>query len=635
MAYAFTGRILRIDLSTGSCSVDEPGEMFYRRYAGGKALGAHYLLTEMGPGVDPLGADNILVLASGIMTGTGLPAMCRFSAVAKSPLTGAFGESEAGGWWGPELKFAGVDALVIQGKASKPVYLWVKDGNVEIRDATSLWGLEVGATQEAIRRELGDDRIRVASIGPAGERQVRYACIINEYKHANGRTGMGAVMGSKNLKAVAVRGNKPLSLADTEKVRELIRWFAKEYLNQPSTKALYDFGTPGLTAGLNAAGMLPTRNFQTGAFEEADKISWSAMEREIFVERKGCFACPIRCKRVVAFDDGLKHDPKYGGPEYEAIAAFGSDCGIGDLKAVAKANELANRYGLDVISTGASIAFAMQCFESGILSAKDLDGIELRFGNTSGMLAMVEKIARREGIGRLLGEGVVRAAKEIGSGAEKFALNVKGQELPMHEPRGKAGVGMGYAIANVGADHLVIAHDPAFAVAESPVLKALAPLGILEPLDNRDIGPKKMRLVFYLENMHSFWNCAGVCLFGYAPRAWTPPEKMVEMVRASTGWDTSLWELAKVGERSVNMARAFNVREGFSRQDDTLPDIFFQPMKGGALDGTYISREQFEESLTALYEMKGWDPATGAPTRGKLEELDIGWVYRKMVEASR
>lgn len=632
MTHAFTGKVARVDLAKGLCSVEEPGEGFYRRYAGGMALGAHYLLSEMGPGVDPLGEDNILILATGVMTGTGLPAMCRFSAVAKSPLTGAFGESEAGGWWGPELKFAGIDALVIQGKAPKPVYLWVKDGEVEIRDAAHLWGLEIGETQEAIRQQLGDDKIRVAGIGPAGEKLVRYACIINEYKHANGRTGMGAVMGSKNLKCVAARGTRSLELADPEKAHQLARWFAKEYMNHPSTKSLYDFGTPGLTAGLNAAGILPTRNFHTGEFEEAENITWSAMERDIFVGPKGCHACPIRCKRVVAFENGLKHDPKYGGPEYEAIAAFGSDCGIGDLKAVAKANELCNRYGMDSISTGASIAFAMDCFENGILSANDLDGIELRFGNASGMLAMVEKIARREGIGRLLGEGVVRAAKAIGRGAEKFALNVKGQELPMHEPRGKAGVGMGYAISNTGADHLIMAHDSAFAVAESPMLKAMAPLGIMEPVDARDIGPSKMRLLYYVESICSFWNDAGLCFFGYAPRAWTPLEKMVEMVQAATGWDTSIWELIKIGERSINMARAFNVREGFSRKDDMLPDIFFQPMKGGALDGVSISRDEFERSLTILYEMKGWDTTTGAPTRGKLEELGIGWVYRKMQE---
>lgn len=634
MEHSYTGRIARVNLSEGSCTMEEPGEAFYRRYAGGKAFGAHYLLSEMGPGVDPLGEENVLILATGVMTGTGLPAMCRFSAVAKSPLTGAFGESEAGGWWGPELKFAGLDALVIEGKAPKPVYLWIKDGNVEIRDASGLWGLEVGQTHEAIRQELGDSKIRIAAIGPGGEQLVRYACIINEYKHANGRTGMGAVMGSKNLKAVAVRGTQGLDLADPSKVRELARWFAKEYLNNASTKVLYDMGTPGLTSGLNAAGMLPTRNFHSGEFEEADRISWSAIEQQIFVERKGCFACPIRCKRVVAFENGLKHDPKYGGPEYEAIAAFGSDCGIGDLKAVAKANELCNRYGIDSISTGASIAFAMECFESGILSTKDLDGIELRFGNAAGMLAMVERIGRREGVGRLLGEGVVQAAKEIGGGSERFALAVKGQEVPMHEPRGKVGVGMGYAVSNVGADHLVIAHDPAFVAKDSVVLRALAPLGILDPVEMFDLGPKKMRLFLYMEHMYSLWNCAGVCLFGYAPRVWTPLDRLVEMFQAATGWDTSLWELAKIGERSVNMARAFNVREGFSRKDDTLPDRFFEPLEGGALKGVALDRGVFEESLGLLYEMKGWDSANGAPTQGKLEELDIGWVYRKMLEGA-
>jgi len=634
MPYGYNGKILRVDLRDGKCQVEQPDELFYRRYWGGQGFAGYYLLKEQASGTDALGPENLLIFATGVMTGSKLPAMPRFSVSARSPLTGAFGTSEAGGWWGPELKAAGYDAILIRGRAEHPVYLWIHDGRVEIRDARSIWGMATGSAQDAIRREVGEPRARVALIGPAGERLVRYACVINENKHANGRNGLGAVMGSKNLKAIAARGKDGPEPKDPEAVHALARWYASQVISNPTTRALHDTGTPGLLSGLDAAGMLPTRNFRSGTFEGAAALGWDAYEREIFVKNESCYACSIRCKRVVRSEGEYQVDPKYGGPEYETVSSFGSNCGIDNLRAIARANELCNAYGLDTISTGATIAFAMECYDAGLLSRKECDGLEVRFGNASAMLALVEKIARREGIGDLLAEGSARAAQRIGRGAERFAIQVKGQELPMHEPRGKPGVGLGYAVSDIGADHLVIAHDPGFQMKESAVFKTLAPLGVLEPVDGLDLGPRKVRLYRVLEDIYSFWRAAGVCLFGYAPRVSVPIEKFVEMVRAVTGWDFGTVELMTAGERVANLSHAFNLREGIGPEEDRLPDRFFEPLPDGRLKGTGLSPRQLKEAVGLLREMKGWDPITGIPSRARLEALDIGWVAETPWEVS-
>ena len=626
MPYGYNGKILRVDLTAGSWTVEEPDELFYRRYWGGQGFAGYHLLKEQAAGTDPLGPDNLLIFAAGVMTGSKLPAMPRYSVAARSPLTGLCGESEAGGFWGPELKLAGYDAVTLKGRAEHPVYLWIHDGQVEIRDARALWGMVTGRAQDAIREEVGEPRARVAGIGPAGENLVRYACILNENKHANGRNGLGAVMGSKNLKAIAVRGKGGPEAKDPEAVNALARWYAAQVPVNPTLKVLHDQGTPSLVSGLDAAGMFPTRNFRSGTFEGAKSIDWDAYQREIFVQGGSCYACSIRCKRIVKSEGEYQVDPAYGGPEYETLGAFGSACGIDNLRAIARANELCNRYGLDTISTGMSIAFAMECFENGLLSREECDGLDLTWGNAATMLALVEKIAHREGIGDLLAEGSARAARKIGRGAERFTIEVKGQELAMHEPRGKPGVGLGYAVADMGADHLLIAHDPGFQLKESAVFKTLAPLGVLEPVDGLDLGPRKVRLFRPMEDIYAFWRAAGVCLFGYAPRVSVPLEKFVEMARAVTGWDFGAHELLKAGERATNLIHSFNVREGARRDLDRLPERFFEPLPDGRLKGVALSKQQLEEAITLLYQMKGWDPATGIPTRARLEELDIPWV---------
>jgi aldehyde:ferredoxin oxidoreductase len=625
MSYGYAGKIIRINLSNENITIEKPDDKFYRTYIGAKGFAAYYLLKELPPGIDPLSPENKLIFVTGILTGVPVAAMPRFVVSAKSPLTGGYGQSEAGGYWGPELKRAGYDGIIIEGKASKPVYLYINNNHIEIRNAEHIWGKEMAVAQDTIRRELGDDKIRIAMIGPGGENLVRYACIINELKHANGRNGLGAVMGSKNLKAVAVRGTKDVSFADPEKITEIRTNTIKTYMNHPLTRTLYDLGTSSAVMSLNAGGILPTQNFIYGEMKSADNISGETLEKTILKKREGCYACPIRCKRVVEINSQeIAVDPKYGGPEYETVGSFGSLCGIDDLKIIAKANELCNKYGLDTISTGSSIAFAMECFSRGILTKDDFDGIEVSFGNGEAALQLIEKIAKREGIGDLLAEGTERASKKIGKGSEEFVMAVKGQEIPMHDPRGKVGVGIGYAVSETGADHMIAAHDPLISQA-GVIFDSVASLGILEPLDPMDMSTKKVRAFAYLQMWWSFLNMAGVCDFGPVPRGCIPVDDMVALVKFVTGWDTSLWEIMKAGERAINMTRLFNVREGFGKNDDTLPTRLFEPLKNGRLEGTRIEKEDFKEAISIYYKIMGWD-AEGIPTEGKLMELGLDYL---------
>ena len=628
MGYGSTGKVLRVDLSSNTIDIETFDEAFYRRYPGGKALAGYYLLKENPVGVDPLGPENTFVFAGGLVTGSPISVSTRFTTAARSPLTGCYGESEAGGFWGPELKFSGYDVVILKGRAERPVYLWIKDGNAEIRDARHLWGRAPHEAQDAIRSEFGDSRIRVLQIGKGGENLVRYACVTNELRHFNGRTGMGAVMGSKNLKAIAVRGSgRYAEIAfDPDKVAQLGKHLAKSFRDHPLGWALHEKGTPAGVGLLNAAGILPTRNFRQGAFEGVEGILWEAFNEQVLKRHHTCFSCAIACKQGVEVDERYQVSSAYGGPEYETIASCGSCCGVDDIQAVAKANELCNSYTLDTISTGATIAFAMECFENGLIGLEDTGGIDLRFGNADAMLEMIELIARREGFGDLLAEGSLSAAKKIGGHALDYAMQVKGQELPMHDPRGKTGVGLGYAVSDTGADHLTSIHDTMITSEDAVAFQGARALGLQNALSALDLSDRKSEQYFLLENWISFGKVAGFCFFGPTPRGYVQVDDVLEIVRAASGWDVTLEELLTIGERATNLARAYNVREGFSRKDDILPERLFSPLENGALKGVSISREEFEHALTVLYEKKGWNPDTGAPTRQRLDELDIGWV---------
>lgn len=620
MSHGYTGRILRVDLSSRKSVIEEPAENFYRQYFGGEGFVSYFLLKEVPPEVDALGPENKLIFAAGPLTGVSVGGCGRHCVGAKSPLTGGFGESEAGGYWGTELKLAGFDAIIVEGKADKPVYIFIQDGQVEIKNAQHLWGMKTLECQDAICEELGDKNVKVTLIGPAGENLVSFACVLNDLDAAAGRTGMGAVMGSKNLKAIACRGHQRLSLANPEAVSAIGHWIRD---NTPvANKGMRDFGTARVVKILNDAGGLPTRNFQLGSIDGVDAITGQTMTDTILVKRRSCFACPVQCKREVKVDGPYTVDSRYGGPEYETIAALGSNCGITDLKAIAKGHEVTNAYGIDSISCGMAISFAMECFENGLLTLKDTGGIDLRFGNATAMLQMIELISRREGLGALLAQGVARAAKEIGHGAEEFALHIKGQELPMHEPRWKQGLGVGYAVSPTGADHCHNIHDPSY-TSLTPLMEDLKALGVLEPLAVDDLSPAKIRILTYHSNWMHFLNSA-VCCFFVMVYGSVGFQRVSDLVSAVTGWNTSVFELIKVGERVTNLGRIYNLGNGFTAQDDVLPKRFFTPQASGPLQGVALDREAFHKALETYYEMMGWPGGKPSPT--KLGELGIDWA---------
>ncbi|MFC2012693.1 aldehyde ferredoxin oxidoreductase family protein [Chloroflexota bacterium] len=620
MINGYNGEILRVNLTQGEITVDKPSPEFYRQYMGGRAMTCYYLLKEVPAGTDALAPENKMIFATGPVTGAPVGGCGRNSVGAKSPLTGGLGSSEVGGYWGSELKLAGYDAVIIEGKSANPVYLWIQDGKAEIKDAKHLRGKPTLECQRLIQEELGDEHIRVAQSGLAGENLVRYACVINDMSHAAGRTGMGAVMGSKNLRAIAVRGHGKFQAADPEAVADLGKWFRDNFKNIKRTAVLSVDGTQGLVMAINSGGGLPTRNFREGIFEGATKISFEVMRESIFVKRGGCYACPVKCKAVVASGEPYNIDPNYGGPEYETLSALGSNCGVDNLEAIAKANQLCGAYGLDSISTGVSIAFAIECFEKGILTEQDTGGLKLKFGDAEIMLQLVEMIARREGIGKLLGEGVARAAAAIGKGAEEYAMHIKGQEIPMHEPRFKQGMGVGYTVSPTGAEHMHNMHDAPYAQ-PGCMLDELIALGIPGPLPLLELGPAKIRMLVYASLWRHLLDCLVFCNF-----CLLMPDQISGLIRAVTGWNSTVWELMKVAERCINMGRVFNYREGMTKADDCLPCRFAEPLPSGPMEGETLGGEKLQQAIDSYYAMVGWDKETGSPTLAKVQELGIEWI---------
>lgn len=612
----YNGKILRVNLTTGQVISEQINATFCRKYLGGAGFIAYYLLSEVKPGIDPLGPENKLIFSLGPLTGLTLGGCARHTVGAKSPLTGGIAKSEVGEYWGSQLKRAGYDALIIEGQAKSPVYLWIHDGDAEIRDAAHLWGQNTKETQQTIRAELSDAGVRVAMIGPGGENTVKYACLMHGPFDAAGRGGMGAVMGSKKLKAVAVRGDRMPPVADKDIVKKMVNWLKE---NKELYKAFSDYGTGSPMARFEELGNLPVRNFRDGAFPGVDKINAVTLKEKIGVGMDGCFACPVRCKKMVACEEPYHVDRAYGGPEYETLGALGSACGIDDLKAIAKANELCNAYSLDTISTGLSIAFAMECFEDGFLTSEDTGGIDLKFGNTGAMLEMIELIARREGLGDLLAEGSARAARKIGHGTDAFSVQVKKQEFPMHEPRLSKALGLGYMVNPHGADHMDSLIDIFYCeMTEQPnvTVADAIPLGF-EPAPYKDIGPRKVALFKVQQTKRFVADCLVLCHF--LPYSYS---QYAELTAAVTGWDTSVMEQYRTAERVLTMCRLFNVREGFSDEDDRLPARFFQPTSDGALSGTSLDLEEMEKAKQYYYLLMGWDN-TGNPLPAKLEELGI------------
>jgi len=603
MLGGYIGKVLRVNLTKRKTCVEKLDEEVARKFIGGKGLGAKILYDSVKPRIDSLSPQNLLIFASGPLTATLAPTSGRWAVVTKSPLTNIFLDSQVGGYFGAVMKLAGFDCIIVEGKADTPVYLWVHDESAEIRDAEDLWGKGCFETEKTIKKRLGAN-IRVASIGPAGENLVRYACITVDMYRQAGRGGAGAVMGSKKLKAVAVQSaGRRIEYADPAGFREATRRALKMIEENSFVPLRRKYGTPVWVAPVNEFAILPTRNFRTGVFEHADAISGETMRSKIVVKDGTCYNCSIRCWKYTRVKSGKYRLDELAGPEYETIVLMGSNCGVDSLEAIAYANLLCDDLGLDTISTGNAIAFAMECFEKELLNEKDTNGLKLWFSDADAEIEMVKRIAYRKGLGNILAEGVQRASKKIGGGSEKFAIHVKGMEVPGYDPRGAFGMALAYATSDRGA-----CHQRAWTV-RAEIQGKLTP---------RYSTEGRARFVKEIQDERAA--CFSLVLCDFAP---LEVDYFVELLNKATGFNFTVGEYLKAGERIWNLTRLFNVREGLTKKDDSLPARFMEEfLPDGVAKGHVITEKMLDEMLDKYYALRGWDK-NGIPTKEKLKMLGL------------
>ncbi|MBN1583060.1 MAG: aldehyde ferredoxin oxidoreductase family protein [Anaerolineae bacterium] len=615
----YGGHILRVDLSDGRVDRSPTEDALVRSFLGGRGLNVKRLWDELPAHTDGLSPQNILLFGIGPLVGTTFPGGARFNVTALSPQTGILGDGNAGGFFGPEIKFAGYDQVIVQGRAAHPVYLWIKDDVIELRDARALWGKDVWQTTLAIKEDLGDADVQVATIGPGAENGVRFAGVFANLNRAAARTGLGTVMASKNLKAVAVRGTGLISIADMVRFGEIISQLDETIYTHPEYEIRYRLGTTKLIKALDSIGGLPAYHFQRGRFEQVDAVSGEAIEKLYKIKSKACFACTIPCSRFLIVDDPRFPDLRLEGPEYEPLAGFTVRVGNDDLALALKCVDLANRYGLDAISLSEVIAWAMECYERGLLSAKDTGGLDLTWGNGESILALIDQTARREGFGDLLADGVKWAAARLGRGSETIAMHGKGLEVFQADPRSIKAYGLGNAVSSRGADHL--RSEPWFEFSNDPE-EGIRRYGIPETAFRLEYKGKGL-VVKHFEEMAAISDATGVCKNTYNNMEVLDWDGTADLLRAATGWPWTGEQVRQVGERIVNLERLFIAREGITRQDDTLPDRFLkEPMSkdSGSSAGAVL---ELDPMLDEYYEARGWDVDTGLPTREKLLELGL------------
>ncbi len=615
MANAFMGKILRVDLAQGSITIEPTRMEWTRQFLGGVGLATRYYYEQVPAGIDPLGPQNDMIVMTGPLTGTTSASASRYSVVAKSPQTGMWGQANSGGTFGPALKRSGYDGVIFEGISPEPVYLWLENGKAELRDASHIWGKTVPETEELLQAQ-SKKSLKVASIGPAGENLVRYAAIMNDKHRAAGRCGMGAVMGSKRVKAIACAGNESIQLAHPERFNQVVRQ-QREYMDESLLKVGFDtFGTNMVADMVNVRGGYPNRNWQRGEFELLDEINAEAITDKILIEGVRCFACPVACGRSTEIREGKWKGHHGEGPEYETTNMLGAQCEVADLNAITMANYRCNEYGLDTISTGATIAFAMECYERGILDEGQTNGKALRFGDADLVVDLVEKIAYRREIGDLLAEGTRVMAERLGQGSEHFAMQVKGLELPAYDPRAAKITGLGYVTASRGGDHMTgyiqlpTFFDMPFLIVEDSLIR-----------DPFEANPAEVQVLIDLENALTVLDAVGGCKFmGILLTA----EDLSALIASATGWDFDVAEFRKSGERIFNLTRACCVREGMGREQDVLPGrLMSDALPSGPAEGMLIDQDTLEMLKDAYYQARGWDLQNGIPSEAKLQELAL------------
>jgi len=615
---SYGGSILRVNLTDGTVQRHPTEEHLARTFLGGRGLNVKRLWDELPAHTDGLSPENILVFGVGPLVGTLFPGGARFNVTAMSPQTGILGDSNAGGFFGPELKFAGYDQVIIWGRADRPVYLNIQDDVVELRDARGLWGKDVWDATQAIREDLGDPDVQVATIGQGAENGVRFAGVFVNLNRPAARTGMGAVMAAKNLKAVAVRGTRSVPVADMAHFKDLIDRLDEAIYGHPEYEVRCRLGTTKLIRALNNIGGLPTRHFQSGRFAEADAVSGEAIEALYKIKSKACFACTIPCSRFLRVEDSRFPGLRLEGPEYEPLAGFTVRVGNSDLALALKCVDLVNRYGIDAIAVSEVIAWAMECHQRGILSEEEADGLDLSWGNGETIITLIHKIARREGFGDVLADGVKKAAERLGRGQD-IAMHGKGLEVFQADVRTIKAYGLGNAVASRGADHLRA--EPWFEFS-GDAAEGIRRYGMPETAFRLEYKGKGL-VVKHFEEMAAIADATGVCKNTYNNMEVLDWEGTAELLEAATGWDFTGEEVQQIGERIVNLERLFIAREGISRRDDTLPRRFLEePMPEGSGESTGSVLE-LEPMLDEYYRVRGWDPRTGLPMREKLESLGL------------
>lgn len=597
--FGYQGVILRVNLTDGSIKKEELNLDDALKFMGGRGLGTKIFMDEVSPNVDPFSEENKLIYMTGPLTGTNTPTGGRFMVITKSPLTGTIACSNSGGYWGAELKFAGYDAIILEGKADKPVYINIVDDSVEILDATSLWGKVVGETTTALE-ELHGNKARVSTIGPAGENLSKMAAIMNERGRAAGRSGVGAVMGSKNLKAIVVRGSKKVNVNDPEKLKEVFKnCTIKIRENGVTGQGLPAYGTAVLVNILNEHGALPTNNFQESFFDKAEMISGEEMSEKYLKRKDPCFRCPIACGRHVQIDDNIEG----AGPEYETLWGFGSDCGVSDLPAIMKANYWCNEYGLDTISTSATLAAAMELYQKGYIKNEDLEGgPELKWGNAEAVIEWTKMMGQGKGLGAKMAEGSYRLCESYG--VPELSMSVKKQEMPAYDPRGIQGIGLNYATSNRGGCHV-----RGYMI--SPEI-----LGLPQQLDRFSTEGKAGWTKIFQDFTASI-DSSGLCLFtSFAMGA----DDYADLVNAIVGTNLTGNDFIQIGERIWNIERQFNLKAGIDPSQDTLPKrILEDPIAEGPSKG-WVNK--LSETLPEYYKVRGWTE-NGIPTEAKLDELRL------------
>ena len=622
MGYGYKGKILRVNLSSKEVREIKLEDKFYRKYYGGACMGAYFLLKELKAGIDPFSPDNIIIFSTSPLTGINCSGTAMHNVITKSPLTNLASESTTPGYLGSMIKKAGFDALIISGKADKPVYLLIESNSIKIEEANDIWGKTTSVSYDYLIKKHGKEG-SVALIGPAGENLVRFASIVNDNLFLSSRGGAGAVMGSKNLKAIFINGNNDINVYDDKSISRLSAYFKSNFLKNPLNNAQYGpAGNSGYLKLMSDSGMLSAKNFHYSHFEDSGKIDGFTLVGSSIPLNVNCSNCVGGCKKIINEFKLNGLNTGFGLIELESLSSSVYNLLINSPEAALKIWDIICDYGLDGTSLGITLGFAIECYENGLITSQDTGGIDLKWGDSRSIIELIYSIIQRKNSGKILADGVKLASEKI-TGSEDFAMHIKGMEIPSHEPRAKQMLGLGYAVSPIGPYYTVVEHDTDFDFeANQLFMDKVAPLSVYDRISAESLSNSKVRMFYLLQPAFSMMDALCSCIFAFSPVRFFNFSHLVEMVDAATGWESSLFELWKLGEKRINMYKLFALREGITSSDDILPERFFKPIENGPKKGLSMNKKEFIEARDLYYKIAGFNE-DGIPTNSKLLELDL------------